>query len=89
MRFTPFQGQEYEALKSAAVESGQLFEDPKFPAEESSLFYTAGKGAAIEWKRPKEICEDPKLFVEGSSSGDVSQGTESVISQVWCGEIRK
>ena len=46
MRFTPFQGQEYEALKSAAVESGQLFEDPKFPAEESSLFYTAGKGAA-------------------------------------------
>jgi calpain-5 len=72
---SPFQGQDFQVLKKAALESTQLFEDPKFPAEYSSLFFTPEKVEDVEWKRPKDICSDPKLFVEGSSSGDVSQGS--------------
>jgi len=70
-----FKGQDYTTLKKSAEESGQLFEDKEFPAVYESLFYTPGKLTNVEWKRPGEITSEPRLFVEGSSSGDVSQGS--------------
>ena len=50
---TPYKGQKYEELKKAAQESGNLFVDPEFAAEDKSLFYTPGKLAGVTWKRPK------------------------------------
>jgi len=72
---TPFKGQDYDALKKSCLETGQPFEDPEFPTTYSSLFFTPDKISDVEWKRPNEICDSPRLFVEGSSSGDVSQGS--------------
>ncbi|KAI0216937.1 Calpain-5, partial [Lamellibrachia satsuma] len=34
----------------------------------------SGKFKNIQWKRPKDICDDPKLFVDGASSNDLIQG---------------
>ncbi|GJQ65725.1 hypothetical protein Trydic_g6852, partial [Trypoxylus dichotomus] len=31
----------------------------------------------VVWKRPKEICDDPKLFVDGHSRFDAIQGDRS------------
>ena len=72
---SPYKGQKYSELKKQCLESGQHFEDDEFPASDKSLFYSgSGKLGNIEWKRPKEICDNPQLFVEGVSSNDLVQG---------------
>ncbi|XP_052783914.1 calpain-5-like [Mya arenaria] len=69
-----FKNQDYASLKKQAQSTGNYFVDPEFPAQDKSLFYSSGKLTGVTWKRPKDICENPKLFVEGTSSGDVTQG---------------
>ncbi|KAL3848425.1 hypothetical protein ACJMK2_019283 [Sinanodonta woodiana] len=71
---TPYKGQVYEKLKKECQQQNRLFYDTEFPPEDRSLFYSSGKLAGVVWKRPKQICSNPKLFVEGASSGDVTQG---------------
>lgn len=69
-----FKGQDYSKLKREAQQKGNLFIDLEFPPDDRSLFFSQGKLADVVWKRPKQICENPKFFVEGTSSGDVKQG---------------
>lgn len=67
--------QNYQELKKQCQERGTLFEDPLFPAADSSLFYSEkGYIGQVEWKRPKDLCETPHFFDDGISSLDVSQG---------------
>ena len=47
----------YETIKASLLESGSLFEDEDFPAEQSSIFYKEEEGMPnswtdVEWKRP-------------------------------------
>ncbi|XP_063169492.1 calpain-6 [Candoia aspera] len=69
----PFKNQKYEDLKLQCLEQKKLFEDPEFPASDASLFYL-NPLENVEWKRPKEFCEDPHLTVHGISSHDLHQG---------------
>ena len=48
----PYQGQEYEAIKEQLMESGELFEDNKFPARDRSVFFQEALPFEIEWLRP-------------------------------------
>lgn len=64
----------YETIKAQCLEAGHLFEDPEFPAVDSSLMFSKRPDRRYEWLRPNEICEDPKFFVEGYSRFDVQQG---------------
>ena len=64
----------YETIRAQCLESGQLFEDPEFPAADSSLMYIMHPDRKYEWLRPMEICEDAQFFVEGYSRFDVQQG---------------
>jgi len=52
------------------------WEDPDFPANDTSLFKSGHNtsGNRIEWKRPKDFCPNPQLFIDGVESGDVIQG---------------
>ncbi|KAK3094770.1 hypothetical protein FSP39_005995 [Pinctada imbricata] len=70
----PYKGQDYDKLKKEAKTKGHLFIDTEFPPDDRSLFYSQGKMANVVWKRPKQICDSPKFFVEGASAGDVKQG---------------
>lgn len=67
-------GQNYERLRKQAQTSGQLFEDPEFPATNASLYLGGQQKGRIEWKRPKEICADPHLVVGGVEGNDLNQG---------------
>lgn len=52
----PFKNQVYEDLKQQAQGAQALFEDPEFPADDSSLFYKGNVGqlpGEVVWKRPK------------------------------------
>ncbi|KAJ3589042.1 hypothetical protein NHX12_009890 [Muraenolepis orangiensis] len=66
--------QQYSALKRQCLQSGVLFEDPRFPATDDSLFYQGNRIGRVVWKRPRELCEDPHLFVDGISAHDLHQG---------------
>ncbi|KAM6413596.1 calpain-6 [Rhynochetos jubatus] len=70
-----FRDQKYHELKGQCTQQRRLFEDPEFPASDGSLFYQSAPPRRVEWKRPKDLCEDPHLFVNGISSHDLHQGT--------------
>ncbi|XP_073995022.1 calpain-A-like isoform X2 [Rhodnius prolixus] len=66
--------QDYVELKVQCLSTGSLFEDPLFPADNSTLFYSKPNQPSFTWKRPGEICNNPKFFVSGASRFDVQQG---------------
>ena len=81
-----FRNQDYNQLKAEHFRSGRLFKDPEFPAGSQILVegnsqyvipYFRGtkfETDSIEWLRPKEICRDPRLFVDGTDRFDINQG---------------
>ncbi|XP_035519940.1 calpain-2 catalytic subunit-like [Morone saxatilis] len=74
-----FLGQDYETLRQQCLESGRLFEDNCFPAEGKSLGYNelrpySSKTRGVVWKRPSELCSDPKFIDDGATRTDICQG---------------
>ncbi|KAM7008169.1 calpain-6 [Passerculus sandwichensis] len=69
-----FRDQRYHELKGQCLQQGILFEDPEFPASDESLYYDSAAKGKVEWKRPKDLCDDPHLLVDGMSSHDFHQG---------------
>ncbi|KAM4714625.1 calpain-5 [Anableps anableps] len=70
-----FQGQSFNKLRRSCLRRGALFKDPLFPATNQSLFYKRTPPPGLTWKRPREICKDPRLFVDGISTRDLHQGS--------------
>nr|CAH7752575.1 unnamed protein product [Callosobruchus chinensis] len=66
--------QDFYKLRDQCLDRGNLFEDPEFPATDSSLFFSRRPDRYYEWKRPHEIANNPQFFVEGFSRFDVQQG---------------
>ncbi|XP_071323662.1 calpain-3b isoform X2 [Trachinotus anak] len=61
-------------LRDKYVKKKVLFEDPLFPANDSSLFYSHKPSMKFEWKRPSEICENPEFIIDGANRTDICQG---------------
>ena len=71
----PFGGQDFDSLRRVQLSMGELFTDPTFPPNDSSLFLSERTIAdEIEWKRPGQICSSPKLVVDRISRLDACQG---------------
>ncbi|KAE8300615.1 Calpain-9 [Larimichthys crocea] len=71
---TQSDGKSFEELRQECLSKGVLFEDPDFPAVDSSLFFSQIVPVQIEWKRPKELCDNPKFIVGGADRTDICQG---------------
>uniref|UniRef100_A0A8D2IQU9 Calpain catalytic domain-containing protein n=1 Tax=Varanus komodoensis TaxID=61221 RepID=A0A8D2IQU9_VARKO len=71
----PFQGQRYRRLKQSCLQAQSLFQDPEFPATNASLVHHRDPPDGVSWKRPGELCSDPRLFVDGISPRDLRQGS--------------
>eukprot|EP00095_Tigriopus_kingsejongensis_P007616 maker-scaffold2030_size22264-snap-gene-0.8 protein:Tk07616 transcript:maker-scaffold2030_size22264-snap-gene-0.8-mRNA-1 annotation:"calpain-b-like isoform 2" len=67
-------GQEFETLRQEALASGDLFTDPEFPPDDASLYFSQSAPYSFEWKRPRELSNDPALFEGGASRFDINQG---------------
>ncbi|XP_068993888.1 calpain-B-like [Neodiprion pinetum] len=67
--------QDFHRLKQEHISGETLFEDATFL--KPSSIWTDGHEADyiedIEWKRPKELSDDPKFYVEGGSRFDMKQ----------------
>uniref|UniRef100_A0A3Q3GUC9 Si:dkey-19b23.13 n=1 Tax=Labrus bergylta TaxID=56723 RepID=A0A3Q3GUC9_9LABR len=74
-RVHTFQGQNFHKLRRACLRRGALFKDPLFPTTAQSLFYKREPPPGLTWRRPREICKDPRLFVDGISTRDLHQGS--------------
>uniref|UniRef100_A0A2K5RDP9 Calpain-3 n=1 Tax=Cebus imitator TaxID=2715852 RepID=A0A2K5RDP9_CEBIM len=51
-----------------------LYVDPEFPPDETSLFYSQKFPIQFVWKRPPEICENPRFIIGGANRTDICQG---------------
>ncbi|XP_048062396.1 calpain-3b isoform X1 [Megalobrama amblycephala] len=65
---------EFQELKDKYVRKRVLFEDPLFPAQDSSLFFSEKFPLKLEWKRPSEICNNPQFILGGANRTDICQG---------------
>ncbi|XP_078734736.1 calpain-5-like isoform X1 [Lampetra fluviatilis] len=75
MHAKPFRGQCYSKLRRECLSAGRPFEDPLFPASDSSLYHTKPPPAHVEWRRPTELCTFPRMVIGGISAHDLNQGT--------------
>uniref|UniRef100_A0A8C7PA34 Calpain 9 n=1 Tax=Oncorhynchus mykiss TaxID=8022 RepID=A0A8C7PA34_ONCMY len=67
-------GKTFEQLRQECLQKKRLFEDPDFPACDSSLYYSQSVPINFEWKRPGELCENPEFIVGGADRTDICQG---------------
>ena len=65
VNYANHKNQDYKTIRAECLKNGTLFEDPEFPAADSSLYYSQQPPFTAEWKRPKEINADAALFIEG------------------------
>ncbi|KAL4648407.1 calpain-9 [Arapaima gigas] len=71
---TQADGKTFEQLRQECLRRKQLFEDPDFPACDSSLFFSESVPINFEWKRPRDICSNPKFILDGADRTDICQG---------------
>ena len=67
--------QDYGKLKQSCLSNHCLYEDPKFPPNDKSLYYSRYPPGKFEWKRASQISNNPKFFEDGASRFDVNQGS--------------
>ncbi|XP_015256962.1 PREDICTED: calpain-2 catalytic subunit-like [Cyprinodon variegatus] len=71
--------QDFEELKRSCLERGQLFEDDCFEPLPASLGFNelgpdSHKVRGVTWKRPSELCSNPKFISENATRTDICQG---------------
>ncbi|XP_043931969.1 calpain-9 [Protopterus annectens] len=71
---TQLDGRTYHQIRNDCLRNGILFEDPDFPANDSSLYHSEKPALPFVWRRPKEICKNPEFLVDGASRTDICQG---------------
>ncbi|XP_074091283.1 calpain-3 isoform X4 [Macrotis lagotis] len=64
----------FEQLHKKCLEKKVLYVDPDFPPDETSLFYSQKFPIQFVWKRPPEICENPRFIIGGANRTDICQG---------------
>lgn len=73
-RVARVQTQKFNELRQESLSRGLLFEDKDFNAVDTSVYYSQTLPHSFKWMRPHEICNNPRMIVEGASRFDIQQG---------------
>nr|CAD7454766.1 unnamed protein product [Timema tahoe] len=65
---------DYERIKRSCLKRGELWEDPDFPATQSSVFYHQTPPFQFVWKRPKEVSVRPVFVNDAPAQFDIMAG---------------
>lgn len=57
--------QDFYSIKERYKNSGDLFVDTAFPANDQSLFYSQGRRKEIQWVRAKDLADEAAFINEG------------------------
>lgn len=63
----------YERIKADCKRKNVLWEDPDFPAIQTSVFYHQTPPFTFQWKRPNEISGSP-VFISDATHFDINPG---------------
>ena len=66
-------GQNFEEIRAGCLEAGELWTDPEFPPDDGSLFFSE-RQYGLEWLRPHQLVEEPRLMEGGGDRFDINQG---------------
>ena len=80
--------QDYEKLRRQCIAKGSMFEDPYFPADDSSLFYSQKLPFKPEWKRPGVSLPSSTLLTVTVCRFPCLQGTGYQVCGMLCGKIK-
>ncbi|XP_068232598.1 calpain-C [Palaemon carinicauda] len=61
-------------VKGCSERGGELWEDPDFPASQTSVFYHQTPPFTFQWRRPKELVSNPVFIREDCSQFDIVHG---------------
>lgn len=72
----------YDQIVHMGIKSGRKYIDPEFTPKNSLLvgsaplhpYFKDAISNLAEWKRPNQLSDNPKLFVDGTNNTDVIQG---------------
>lgn len=64
---------DYDQIRTDCLESGELWTDPDFPADNSSLFSNGKHQLNIVWQRPKDLVINPE-FISDTQPFDAAPG---------------
>ncbi|KAI5640310.1 calpain family cysteine protease domain-containing protein [Phthorimaea operculella] len=65
---------DYERIKQTCLARGELWEDPDFPATQTSVFYHQTPPFQFLWKRAKDIYSSPYFVLDNCDTFDVVPG---------------
>ncbi|CAH2985193.1 unnamed protein product [Chilo suppressalis] len=65
---------DYERILNGCLQRGELWEDPDFPAAQSSVFYHQTPPFNFVWKRAKDLYQNPTFVLDKSDTFDVVPG---------------
>lgn len=65
---------DYERIKNSCLQRAVLWEDPDFPANQTSVFYYQTPPFNFVWKRAKEIYTSPTFVLDKCETFDVIPG---------------
>lgn len=65
---------EYSRVTKACTERGELWEDPDFPASQTSVFYHQTPPFTFTWRRPTELVQNPIFISEENYQFDIVHG---------------
>jgi len=66
-------GQNFEEIRAQCLDEGALWEDPEFPADGESIFFSKS-AQDLNWTRPVEMTSEPSLMEGGADRFDINQG---------------
>ncbi|XP_069952528.1 calpain-B isoform X3 [Cherax quadricarinatus] len=64
----------FRTLRDECLKAKKLYEDPEFPPNDYSIAFNGVTRRSYVWKRPHEVIENPRFFIDGATRFDIQQG---------------